>query len=193
MPNDYVFDEPNQPVYTNITNTYTSPGIVAPPETSAGATGNLYVVNAISSTSLGLLGGTVIITIQVSNPAGSGKTLYVSRETGGVNVALNLLSSFSGNLTLVKGGTLTSPTTLTPVNSNFASTRTSVMTARSSTAAVTGGTTFFSVPLQAGPFLYNENGRYVVPPGQTITMSVSASLTVAGVVGTSGDLVWWEA
>lgn len=193
MPNDYVFDDPNQPVYTNLTNTYTSPGIVAPPETNAGATGNLYVVNAINSTTLGLLGGSVTITIQVSNPAGSGKTLYVSRETGGVNVALNLLSSFSGNLSLTKGGTLTSPTALTPVNSNFGSTRTSVMIARSSTAAPTGGTTFYSVPLQAGPFLYNENGRYVVPPGQTITMSVSASLTVAGLVGTSADLVWWEA
>ncbi len=193
MPNEHVFDKPGQPVYTNQINTYISPGIVAPPETSAGVSGRLFIANAINSTSLGLLGGTVTISIQVTNPAGSGRTLYVSRITGGVTVALNLLSSFSGTLTLSQNGTLTTPTTLTPVNSNFASTQTSVMTARSSTAAVTGASTFFSVPLEAGPFLYEENGRYVVPPGQSINMTVSASLTVAGLVGTSADIMWWEA
>jgi hypothetical protein len=67
------------------------------------------------------------------------------------------------------------------------------MTVHSSTSAPTGGTAFFSIPLQAGPFLYDEAGGYVVPPGQTITMSVSGSLSVAGVVGTTADLVWWEA
>ncbi|MFU1795945.1 hypothetical protein ACM1RC_18950 [Paenibacillus azoreducens] len=192
MPNHFVFDKSSRPVYTNLTNTYKSPGTVALPETGAGAAGNLYAASATNSATFAL-GGTVAITLQVANPAGSGKTLYVSRIAGGVTVALNLLSSFTGTLTLTKAGTLTSPTTLTPVNSNFASTNTSVMTVHSSTSAPTGGTAFFSIPLQAGPFLYDEAGGYVVPPGQTITMSVSGSLSVAGVVGTTADLVWWEA
>lgn len=38
MPNNNVFNPLNLPVYTSNTNTYISPGIVAPPENSAGST-----------------------------------------------------------------------------------------------------------------------------------------------------------
>ncbi|KOY14475.1 hypothetical protein [Paenibacillus xylanivorans] len=192
MPNDHVFNPLNRPVYTSITNTFTSPGIVAPPENNAGITGNLYNAGSTNSTTLGLLGGSVVATVQMSNPAGSGKTLYISRLSGGITVALNLLSSFSGSMSLSANGTLTSPSTLTPVNSNLSSSNTSVATVRFSAAAPTGTTTLMATPLQAGPFLSNEFGRYVVPPGQSINLSISGSLTVGGLMASTSYFAWWE-
>lgn len=192
MPNNNVFNPLSQPVYTSNTNTYTSPGIVAPPENNAGSTGNLYNAGSTNSTTLGLLGGTVIATVQLANPAGSGKTLYVSRLSGGITVSLNLLSSFSGSMSLSANGTLTSPTTLTSVNSNLSSSNTSVATVRFSAAAPSGATPLMAMPLQAGPFLSNEFGRYVVPPGQAINLSVSGSLSVGGLLASTAYFAWWE-
>jgi hypothetical protein len=192
VPNNNVFNPLSQPVYTSNTNTYTSPGIVAPPENDAGNTGNLYNAGSTNSTTLGLLGGTVIATVQLANPAGSGKTLYVSRLSGGITVSLNLLSSFSGSMSLSANGTLTSPTTLTSVNSNLSSSNTSVATVRFSAATPSGATPLMAMPLQAGPFLSNEYGRYVVPPGQAINLSVSGSLSVGGLMASTAYFAWWE-
>ncbi|CAM2793484.1 hypothetical protein P4H27_22445 [Paenibacillus taichungensis] len=193
MPNDHVFNPLNRPVYTSITNTFTSPGIVAPPENNAGSTGNLYNAGSTNSTTLGLLGGSVIATVQLTNPVGSGKNVYISRLSGGITVALNLLSSFSGTMTLSANGTLTSPSTLTPVNNNLSSSNTSIATVRFSAAAPTGTTTLLAMPLQVGPFLSNELGRYVVPPGQSINLSVSGSLSVGGLMASTSYFSWWEA
>jgi hypothetical protein len=193
VPNNNVFNPSNQPVYTSNTNTYTSPGIVAPPENDAGSTGNLYNVGSTNSTTLGLLGGSVIATVQLANPAGSGKTLYVSRLSGGITVALNLLSSFSGSMSLSVNGTLSSPSVLTPANSNLSSSNTSVAAVRFSAAAPSGATSLVAIPLQAGPFLSNEFGRYVIPPGQAINMTVSGSLSVGGLMASTSYFAWWEA
>lgn len=192
MPNDAVFDYQNQPLYILTTNTYASPGTVAPPDTGAAAAGSEYMATATNSQSLGVLGGTVIITLQISNPTGSGKTLYVSRITGGTGVSLNLLSSFSATLALTKGGTLSSPAAITPVNANFSSANTSAMTARSSLSAASGGTLFLSAPLSAGPFVSEQNGRLVVPPNQALTVTVSAALSVLGVLSATANVMWWE-
>ncbi|MEI2282968.1 hypothetical protein [Paenibacillus polysaccharolyticus] len=192
MPNNNVFNPLNQPVYTSNTNTYISPGIVAPPENNAGSTGNLYSAGSTNSTTLGLLGGSVTATLQLANPTGSGRTLYVSRLSGGITVALNLLSSFSGTLILTANGTLSSPSTLTAVNSNLSSSNTSVALVRFSTAAPSGATAIMSMPLQVGPFQSNEFGKYVIPPGQAINLSVTGSLTVAGLLASTTYFTWWE-
>ncbi|CAI6080598.1 hypothetical protein PAECIP112173_02940 [Paenibacillus sp. JJ-100] len=192
MPNNNVFNPLNRPVFTSNTNSYTSPGIVAPPENSAGSTGNLYNAGSTNSTTLGLLGGSVTATIQLANPAGSGITLYVSRLSGGITVALNLLSSFSGSMTLSANGTLASPSTLPAVNSNLSSTNTSIALVRFSISAPTGATTLVSMPLLVGPFQSNEFGKYVVPPGQAINLSVTGSLSVAGLLASTTYFTWWE-
>ncbi|MDR6723001.1 hypothetical protein J2W91_001453 [Paenibacillus amylolyticus] len=192
MPNNNVFNPLSQPVYTSNTNNFTSPGIVAPPETDAGNTGNLYNAGSTNSTTLGLLGGSVIATVQLTNPVGSGRTLYVSRLSGGITVGLNLLSSFSGSMTLSANGTLTSPTTIAAVNSNLSSTNTSVATVRTSASAPTGATTIMSMPLQAGPFASSVWGQYVVPAGQSINLTVSGSLSVAGLLASTAYFAWWE-
>ncbi|UQZ84752.1 hypothetical protein SK3146_04007 [Paenibacillus konkukensis] len=193
MPNHSVFNPQNQPVFTLITNAYSSPGTVAPPETSAGSNGSMYISTASNSSSLGLLGGSVTITLQISNPGSSGKTLYVSRIAGGTGISLNLLSSFSANFTLIKGGTLTSPTSASKLNTNFSSANVSVMTANSSTSAVSGGTAFFALPVNAGQFALEQTGSIVVPAGQSIAATLSASLSVAGVLSTTLNIAWWEA
>ncbi|WP_339238560.1 hypothetical protein MKX40_29020 [Paenibacillus sp. FSL R5-0517] len=192
MPNNNVFNPLNLPVYTSNTNTYISPGIVAPPENSAGSTGNLYNAGSTNSTTLGLLGGTVIATVQLANPVGSGRTLYVSRLSGGITVALNLLSSFSGSMSLTANGTLSSPSTLTAVNSNLSSSNTSAAIVRFSSSAPSGATSLMAMPLQAGPFQSNEFGRYVLPPGQAINLSVSGSLSVGGLLASTAYFTWWE-
>ncbi|ULL13146.1 hypothetical protein DVH26_00820 [Paenibacillus sp. H1-7] len=192
MPNDSVFDPKNQPVFTRVTNTFHTPGTIAPPETGAGKSGSLFISTATNSQNLNLLGGTVTISLQVSNPGGSGKTVYVSSFSGGTGISLSLLSSFSATATLVRGGTLTSPSAVAKTNTNFTSSNTSVMNVNSSTAAVTGGTPFLTLPLVAGQFSIEETGRIVVPPGQSIAMTVSASLSVAGILSSIANITWWE-
>ncbi|WP_127584471.1 hypothetical protein [Paenibacillus koleovorans] len=193
MTNEFVFDSPNQPIYTQQVNTYLAPGTVAPPEASAGKSGFLFVGTATNTSSLGILGGNVIISIQLANPGGSGRTCYVARFTGGIGISLSLLSNFTGSVTLLQGGTLTGPTTVTPANSNFTSAQTSVMTVRSSTSAVSAGTSLQAIPLVGGPFQLSESGRIVVPPGQTLSVQVAGSLSVAGVLTNTINLEWWEA
>lgn len=192
LPNNNVFNRLTQPVYTSNTNTYASPGIVAPPENNAGISGSLFNSGTTNSTTLGVLGGSVIATVQLSNPVGSGRTLYVSKLSGGITVALNLLSSFTGSMVLSANGTLASPSTLPSVNSNLSSTNTSVAIVRFSTAAPTGATTLMTMPLQAGPFSSSVFGSYVVPPGQAINLTVSGSLSVAGLLASTAYFAWWE-
>ncbi|MCR8642679.1 hypothetical protein NV379_08385 [Paenibacillus sp. N1-5-1-14] len=190
MTNKFVFDIQTHPVYSRLVNTYKTPGIIAPPETSASKAGNLYITTATTSASLGLLGGSVSIAIQITNS--TAKSVYISAITGGLGVSLNLLSSLTGTTNIISGGTLTTPTTLIPTNANFSSTNTSAMTVRSSTAAVTGGTTFWAMPLNGGIFETNYTGSIIVPNTKSITVTLSGSLTVAGILSTTLNVSWWE-
>lgn len=193
MPNNSIFDQSNSNLFGKLVNTYAAPGIVAPPDMGAAGSAGEFVATFTTSSSLGLLGGAVVGAIQISNPSGSGKTLYVSNITGGVGISLSLLSSFSGSLTLTRAGTITSPSTLTPFNALFGSSTASVMTARSSTTAISGGTNFLSYPINPGMFSFNIGGGLVVPPNQTISITVSGALTVAGTLACFANMTWWEA
>lgn len=72
-------------------------------------------------------------------------------------------SSLTVSMNIVKGGTLTSPTTLTPSNSNFGNATTSVSTTQSSASTISGGTTVASFQLAPGPFAQQFSGRIIVP------------------------------
>jgi len=192
MPNQSVFDSGAQPVYTKLTNTYQSPGTIAAPDAGAATSGSEYAATATNSASLGILGGSVTIVLQIANPSGSGKTMYVSKIAGGTGVSLSLLSSFSATLAFAKGGTLSSPATVTPVNANFSSANTSAMTVRSSTSAASGATAFFSLPLVGGQVESDQGGAIVVPPNQSLTVTIAASLSVLGVLSATANVTWWE-
>jgi hypothetical protein len=66
------------------------------------------------------------------------------------------------------------------------------MTARSSTSAPSGGTSVLSLPLVAGQVKIIQRGNLIVPPNNSITVTLSASLSVLGVLGATANLMWWE-
>ncbi|KZE81189.1 hypothetical protein AV654_01455 [Paenibacillus elgii] len=193
MTNDNVFDYKNDPVYVQMTNTVQTPDISAPPETSAGSAGSLFSLTG-SASALVVLGLTsATFSLLLSNPSNSGKTVYISRLTGSIGGS-SLLSSLFGSTTLFKGGTLSGAASQTPTNNNFNSTTASVVTAQSSTSGVTGGTTVYSYQLAPGPFVQNFIGGIVVPPGSSLSATVTSSSSVAGLTITSViNLAWWEA
>lgn len=141
MPNQYVFNDNDQPLFVDMVNTFQSPDISAPPEISASKAAVLYSTNTSASSLVVLSLISAITSIRISNAAGSGKTVYISRISGSIGGS-SLLSAMSGSFTIVKGGTLTSPATLTPTNNNLGSAATSAMTVQSSTAAISGGRRF---------------------------------------------------
>ena len=66
------------------------------------------------------------------------------------------------------------------------------MTATSSASAITGARTFFRYPLNPGMFSFHYAGGLIVPPNQNISITVSASLSIAGVLACFTNLTWWE-
>jgi hypothetical protein len=192
MPNNYVFNDNDQPVYVETVNTFRSPDISAPPEMSASENAVLYSANASASATVVLSLIAAIISVRINNPAGSGKTVYISQISGSIGGS-SLLSAMSGTFSLVKGGTLTSPATVTPVNNNLASTATSSMTVQSSTAAISGGTTLASYQLAPGAFSQTFTGSIIVPPGSALCANVTSSSSAIGLTIISAlSLIWWE-
>lgn len=193
MPNNSIFDPSNRPLYGNSANSYSQPGSEIPVQsgTSKQASGS-FTISASNSLSLGLLGGDVNSSIRIVNPSGSGKTIYLGQIVGYTNISLSLLSSFSAQVTVYSGGTVASPTTVTPVNLNLGSGTTSAATVTSSTNAVTGGTSFILYPLQPGPFAFSVGGGVAVPAGQTLTVNIVGSLSVLGLLGVGIEVIWWE-
>ncbi|TVX89594.1 hypothetical protein [Paenibacillus agilis] len=191
MPNFYPFNRSDRPVFDQVTNTLSSPVITAGTPYSASVAGNVYSAFTTTSASLGLLGGTVQSSIRLNNPS-STRTCYIIRVAGGVGVGLSLLSSLTASYSLYQNGTLTSPTPLTPINANLGSTNTSSMSVTSSTGAVSGGTLLLTVPVNAGAIIADYNGSIIVPPSTTLSLSISAALTVAGTLSTQASFLWWE-
>jgi len=192
MPNQYVFNDNDQPLFVDMVNTFQSPDISAPPEISASKAAVLYSTNTSASSLVVLSLISAITSIRISNAAGSGKTVYISRISGSIGGS-SLLSAMSGSFTIVKGGTLTSPATLTPTNNNLGSAATSAMTVQSSTAAISGGTTLYNYQLAPGAFSQNFTGSIIVPPGNAICANVTSSSSAVGLTITSAlGLLWWE-
>lgn len=192
MPNQFVFNDNDQPVFVDMVNTFQAPDISAPPEISASKNAVLYSTNASASSVVVLSLISAIASIRISNAGGSGKTVYISRINGSIGGS-SLLSAMSGSFTIVKGGTLTSPGTLTPTNNNLGSTATSAMTVQSSTSAISGGTTLLNYQLAPGPFSQNFTGSIIVPPGTAICANVTSSSSAVGLTITSVlSFLWWE-
>ncbi|OAB47009.1 hypothetical protein [Paenibacillus antarcticus] len=192
MPNYYVFDTITKPVNVQMTNTYQNPAISAPPESNASNFGRLFSIfgSASSLVVLGLTSAT--ISLLLSNPIGSGRTVYLSQVNGSIGGS-SLLSSLTGTMTMVKGGILTSPSTLTPTNNNFGNTTTSTSTAQSSTGAITGGTIVASFQLAPGTFAQQFVGSIILPPGSSLSAVVTSSSSAIGLTMTSVlNFNWWE-
>ena len=66
------------------------------------------------------------------------------------------------------------------------------MTVRSSTSAITGGTNFLTIPINAGMFSFDYGGSLIVPPNQSLSIVVNAALSIAGVLSSFANIEWWE-
>jgi hypothetical protein len=191
MPNNYVINDNDQPVYVEMTNTFRAPDISAPPEISASQSAVLFSANASNSATIVLGLASAIITVRINNPAGSGRTLYLSSVSGSIG-GTSLLTSISGTFTIVRGGTITSPATVTPVNNNLASSAASALTVQSSTAAITGGSVLAAYQLVPGVFTPAFTGSIIVPPNNAISINVTSSSAAAGTIISALSLTWWE-
>lgn len=177
MPNDAVFNQMNQPLYTEQVNTFVAPAIDSPSEGGAAKAGLLFTIPFSSTVTTA-----APLVLQVSNPVGSGRTMYISRVTGSSATA-------ALTLTLLRNATV-GGSVITPVNLNFGSAVTSVMTARSATAAPTGSpATLVSLLLAAGPVIVDFSGQIVVPSGNSLTISITIG---SGSSGATGGISWWE-
>lgn len=191
MPNNYAINDNDQPVYVEMTNTFRAPDISAPPEISASQSAVLFSANASNSATIVLGLASAIITVRINNPAGSGRTLYLSCVSGSIG-GTSLLTSISGTFTIVRGGTITSPVTVTPVNNNLASSAASAMTVQSSTAAITGGSVLAAYQLAPGVFTPAFTGSIIVPPNNAISINVTSSSAAVGTIISALSLTWWE-
>ncbi|KOY14476.1 hypothetical protein [Paenibacillus xylanivorans] len=176
MTNSNVFNQSNGPLYTQLTNTFSTPGIESTPEGGAAAAGSNFAL----TTSNVSIGAGLNLLLQVANSVGSGRTLYVSRISGGTTAAATLI--------VYSGGTITGGTTPTPVNTLLGNANTSVMTTRQINGTLTGTSTILlSIPLTAGIYMLSLNGSIIVPPGQTLTISTGTGAQTAAI-----NLSWWE-
>ncbi|MFD0673323.1 hypothetical protein [Cohnella sp. GCM10027633] len=176
MSNYAIFNASNNPLYTQSTNTYLVPAIEGSPESDAAKSGQLYI---LSSGSVAVGGGSSLL-LQIANPNGSGKTVYVSSIMGGVTAAVTL-NAF-------KGGTITGGTTPTPQNANFGSANASIATTRQNTGTLGGTpTNIASVPLTAGMYQLQFAGGLVVPPNQTLTVTLGTTASTSSAI-----ITWWE-
>ncbi|WNS43222.1 hypothetical protein [Paenibacillus sp. MMS20-IR301] len=176
MPNDAIFNQNSQPLYTEQVNTYVAPAIDTLPEAGAAMSGLLFGVPFAATVT-----AAAPLVLQVANPGGSGRTVYISRVVGSTGAA-------AVTLTLLRNATVGGSTTA-PVNYNFGSAVTSVTTARTAAAAPTGSpATIMSMLLAIGPVILDFDGRIIVPPGNSLTLTITASSSTAA----TGNISWWE-
>lgn len=155
-----------------------------------GATSNAYLSargTFFSVTASGLsvaIGGSYLL--QLTNPSGSGKTLYLykfSMSTSGASTGLTI--QFIRNGSFPGAGT-----TVTPANTNFASTVPSVATFKHGTGSPSG-TTIILTTLQASQ-IYTENIDSVIsmPPNTTLLIQINNSLLSLQTIAI--NLFWYE-
>ena len=192
MPNFFVFNKPDAPVYTQMQNNVANPDVSTLPDSDAGRAGVLFSANGSASATvlLGLI--SAVVTIQLINPVNSGRTVFISRINGSIGGS-SLLSAVSGSMAIIRGGTVGSPVSAAAVNNNLGQTGGSVITVQTSTSAVTGGAILTNVQMVPGVFSQNYSGSVVLPPGSTLSVNVISSSSTVGLTVTSTvNVNWWE-
>ncbi|MWV43112.1 hypothetical protein GRF59_05665 [Paenibacillus sp. HJL G12] len=177
MANFNIFNRSTRPLYTQSVNTFTSPGIGTFAGSGAASSGESFTLTSGSVS----VPASQSLLLQISNPAGSGKSVYVSRISGGATAAaaVNVLSA----------GTITGGTTPTVQNNLFGSSIVSIVTTRQNNGTL-GGTPilYLNMPITTGIYVISLDGSIVVPPGQTLTVTLGTGALTASI-----NLSWWEA
>ncbi|MBD8840763.1 MULTISPECIES: hypothetical protein [unclassified Paenibacillus] len=176
MTNSNVFNQSNGPLFTQMTNTYAAPGIEASVDTGAAAAGSFF---ALTTNNIAIPASQNLL-LQILNATGSGRTVRIASLSGGTTAAATLV--------VYSGGTVTVGTTPVPVNTLLGNTNTSIVTTRQNTGTLGGTfTSLLSIPLTAGMYSLNLNGSILVPPGQSLSISLGTGSQTAAI-----NLFWWE-
>ncbi|MDK8181478.1 hypothetical protein [Paenibacillus sp. UMB4589-SE434] len=176
MPNNAVFNTTSTQLYALLTNTYTNPAVEEDASAAAAAAG----VSFRLPTGNVSVGGSQNLLLQISNPSGSGKSVYMNNISGG--------SSASASLILYSGGSIAGGTAPSTINSNLGNATTSIVTTKQLTGTLGGTpTTLYSTFVTAGIYTFTFGGSIVVPPNQVFTVSLGV-----GALTGSINLNWWE-
>lgn len=181
--NNVPITSPKSPVYAQST--------VIDYTTAVSQGGQVYSIST-GSQSVAVSG---FLTVQVTNPANSNKTIYIERISGGstTNTTIDILK----NATITTGVPPT-PTTLTINNRNWNSGNNSSMTGKYVTATAgtdptVGGTLLSSIIQVGGPITLLYNGEFIIP-SSTIDREFYIRLVNNGnqVNILSINITWWE-
>ncbi|MWC27355.1 hypothetical protein [Paenibacillus sp. MMS18-CY102] len=176
MTNYSVFNNENSPVYMQANNGYTAPAIVSPSEYDAAGNQRLFYLTTGNVS----VGSGASLLLQITNPNGSGRTIYVSRIAGG--------ASNSITLTVYSGGTITGGTTPAPVNGYLGSATATVVTTKQNTGTLGGGPVSIFTAMASDLYVVDFEGAIIVPANQTLSVTVGTGSLTASI-----NLVWWEA
>ena len=147
--------------------------------------GNVYTVSTGSLT----ISANGYLVVQLTNPANSGRTIYINRISGGAttNTTFDILK----NATFSAAGT-----PLTPTNTNWSYADTSAITGKylsQSPDPTTGGTLMMSIIQVGGPVVLDFDGMYIMPSSTTNREFYIRLINNANQVNIlSVNINWWE-
>jgi hypothetical protein len=170
------------PNETEVINTFEDPVVTETSQARAAVAGQSYFL----TTERLLVANNASLLLQITNPAGSGRTLHIGRIAGTANT--NTIITFRRNGSFVGG------TAITPVNGNFGSANLSVATATFITqvADAVGGDIFQDIlqPAAGGITLFEYNGQIVMPPGTTFVIRLINNAGGGNIL--SLNVSYWE-
>lgn len=144
-----------------------------------------YYIAVVSAVTIVISG---FLTLQITNPANSRKTMYIDSVFGGFTGSATV--GVLRNATFAAAGT-----TVTPRNANWSFGDSSSMTAKylsQLTDPTSGGTLLSANSIASGPFSINYGGRLIVP-GTSSDRQLYLRVTNAAVANTvSVNVAWWE-
>ncbi|MGG3573425.1 hypothetical protein ABES25_22580 [Bacillus gobiensis] len=152
------------PQDVEVINTFEEPVVTETSQARAAVAGRNYFLTTQRQT----VANNASIFLQITNPAGSGRTLHIGRIAGTANT--NTIITLNRNGSFAAAGT-----PVTPVNSNFGSATTSVATAKfvNQVADPTvGGVIFQDIlqPATGGITIFEYDGQIVMPSGTTFVI-----------------------
>lgn len=172
--NDLVFNKQVQPLY-----------VIGLPFNAA-QSGNSYVLTDTASALL----AAGYYAVRLNNPIGSGKSIFINN----VYVA-NTGTNVTASLTLYRNASLSgSPTNVTPQNTNFGFSNSSIGAGQRITATlvspISGGTVFETVNQVASLYNVSYNGYLILTPGTSLTILAQNTLGVATTINVR--ISYWE-
>jgi hypothetical protein len=150
-------------------------------ETSASGLGLLFS----ASTGPLALSGNNYLGLELSNPSGSDKEIYVAQIIKGAVP--------STSFTLIRNGTFAGGALLTPFNSNFGSSNVpeaKLKAISQGTDPFSGAASMSTIIQSSGSILNDLGGRIILPPGTSLGIRAVNNTTQPNLLAVT--ICWWE-